>query len=191
MPATNKNYKVPGTGLANAKLMQYSTMAGALLLTGSAADAQVIYTDIDPDTTIIDDYYWLDINNDGINDFGISQRAIYYTSYYYGYIFDTNKKVSIGAVNSNEVLRRFGSKWTFPSEYWADMLPGGEQIGTGIFWVDDAILAYSVSFGSFGDWFGSNGYMGVRMEISGQWHYGWVRLSASPNAGSVLSLIHI
>src|SRR5437870_112855 len=56
------------------KLKSYSLFATAILAPGAATDAQVIYTDVDPDLyyQLFNGHYELDLNNDGVNDFTIS-----------------------------------------------------------------------------------------------------------------------
>ena len=53
------------------KIAGYSAMAVAVLARSNAADAQVIYTDINPDHEMQGWHsnYFLDLNNDGIDDF--------------------------------------------------------------------------------------------------------------------------
>ena len=60
------------------KLTQYSVAGAAFLAVGQGADAQIMYTDIDPDVQVgIDwwefatDEYLIDMNDDGIDDFRI------------------------------------------------------------------------------------------------------------------------
>lgn len=56
------------------KLKKYGTMAAAVAGGVASADAQIIYTDIVPDTTFCNDgdVYNLDLNNDMINDFSLN-----------------------------------------------------------------------------------------------------------------------
>ena len=60
--------------LLTGKLLSYSAAAGALFALGQEADAQVIYTDVDPDSTVIapevqsQAIFEIDMNNDGTTD---------------------------------------------------------------------------------------------------------------------------
>ncbi|NQY08395.1 MAG: hypothetical protein HRT71_02640 [Flavobacteriales bacterium] len=51
------------------KLAAYSFVAGSTLAVSLIAKAEIIYTNLDPDTTILNDTYFIDLNNDDINDF--------------------------------------------------------------------------------------------------------------------------
>lgn len=96
----------------NKKLQSYSALAGATLA-GVAASGQVVYTDIDD--VIIDEpgeYFNLDVNNDGINDFIFKyvDEAVY--EFYYGEV-TYGKWIKGPLVSSygkyNSVL---GNSWT-------------------------------------------------------------------------------
>ncbi len=69
----------------NKKLLAYSAMACALVQIKNTANAEAVYTNIDPDTIINDhlEYYYLDINNDAISDFQFFNVSyIHYDTFY-------------------------------------------------------------------------------------------------------------
>ena len=153
------------------------------MATTSAADAQVVYTDINPDLTLVDNSYLLDINNDGTNDFSVFQIHHSHVSTFtfsgYTSTFSTSSnKVTITPLNNNEVEAWYGGVWTFPSDYWANFNNLGAQIGWGASWAADvATLAYYYPNHPFGFWLGvEDKYLGLRIDIGGQWYYGWLRL---------------
>src|SRR5690606_15925474 len=89
------------------KLRKYALAAGAAVAGGHAADAQILYTDVDPDETFSGNTtYNLDLNNDGTTDFGIQAQSFSYNGYYG---FFLNKSVSIYPVVGNQVLMQSGS----------------------------------------------------------------------------------
>src|SRR5205814_1963356 len=91
------------------KLASYSAVASSLLVIGKFADAQIVYTDIIPDDTLIIPYdveqytssYYLDLNNDGLVDFKFSYSYSTWTGPY-----NSNKFWSILGYqyNGNQML---------------------------------------------------------------------------------------
>ena len=63
--------------MANSKLKQYSLIAAAVV-TGSTAQAEIIITDVDPDSTISPNAqpYFIDMNNDDENDYGFNNIGV-------------------------------------------------------------------------------------------------------------------
>ncbi|HNF70553.1 MAG TPA: hypothetical protein PLL28_14320, partial [Chitinophagales bacterium] len=63
-------------------LKQYSGFAGVLLLMQNNTHAQAIYTDIDPDVVLQfnGDVEYIDMDNDGTNDFFIFKKSSYFTN---------------------------------------------------------------------------------------------------------------
>ena len=59
------------------KLAAYSAVAGAMLTVGQTANAQVVYTDVDPDESFTAGSYNIDLNNDATTDFVLNQASNY------------------------------------------------------------------------------------------------------------------
>ncbi len=59
------------------RLKKYALSAGALSVSATAADAQINYTDVNPDSTVTGagNNYMLDLNNDNTADFDISIQS--------------------------------------------------------------------------------------------------------------------
>src|SRR5688572_17386495 len=72
------------------KLKSYSVLAGSLAGFGTVANAQIVYTDVTPDYTAVNnnDSFLLDLNNDLVMDFKIknvvSGPVNYFVTYMYG-----------------------------------------------------------------------------------------------------------
>jgi hypothetical protein len=68
-------------------LQQYSGLAGVLLLMHNNTHAQAIYTDIDPDVVLQLDgnYIYIDMDNDGSNDFFLLKDSHYFTNSEYSW----------------------------------------------------------------------------------------------------------
>ena len=63
------------------KLSNYSLFSSAFLLIGNTANAQIIYTDVDPDETAFTDEVQIDMDNDGDVDFKLIFIAETFTSF--------------------------------------------------------------------------------------------------------------
>ncbi len=74
------------------------------LIGGSSAEAQIIYTDVIPDTivSVTDSMYHLDLNNDGITDFDLTYTYDQAGSMDCGSLSQTI--ISIASIDSNAVL---------------------------------------------------------------------------------------
>ena len=68
-------------------LQQYSGFAGVLLIMHNNTKAQAVYTNIDPDVVLnVDgDYTYIDMDNDGTNDFFILKESHYFTNAEYSW----------------------------------------------------------------------------------------------------------
>ena len=57
------------------KWKAYSGMAAAFLVVAKDSDAQVVYTDVDPDAAVISGNYDVDFDNDGDRDLAVGQES--------------------------------------------------------------------------------------------------------------------
>lgn len=149
------------------RLLQYS--AASLSFCGiQQADAQMVYTDIDPDTVLAftgPDDFLLDLNNDGIDDFNIIVTTMvtsFTTSS--GVSSYTTYAMKIYPLNENEVLVNGGDAEALFPGAWID--EDGDEYG--IFTPDSAYVV------------GSNSiipkYIGLKLVNDGETYYGWMRL---------------
>lgn len=154
------------------RLAQYGVLAVAI--TGAnEAKGNVIYTDETPDFNgIVGSQYFLDLNNDGIDDFRIWHNG------------SSNLYIS-PLTATNEVLGSGGATFAYPFA-----LSSGATVssGAGTFFNNGYAGGFqSLNYGScsFGNWCTvTDRYIGLRFDIGGNIHYGWVRLDVN-NAGSV------
>jgi hypothetical protein len=167
----------------NGRLIAYALVAGAAggtaLAQNSDFGGNVVYT---PANIPIADHTFinLDLNHDGSPDFVFVESV--YANGYFG-----SERVTEGSPRPNGALRR--------------ALKQGEVIGrsAGIFSQAELRLAYvngSCKSGSTCGYCGggpflnvTDGYLGVRFQIGGQDHYGWVRLSMSAPNGNITGTI--
>ncbi len=139
-------------------------------------NAQIIYTDIEPDfiSTTIGDFYNLDLNNDGIVDFSLESSNLW------PYILQNPNGVNaIAAVGGpfDDYLIPLSENTVIasPGDYFgtSGLLPVG---------ICDDLPTYCVY-----DWEGAiDKYLGLRFLINGQTHFGWARLDVINDAQWVI-----
>ncbi|MCE3279735.1 MAG: hypothetical protein K0S44_1926 [Bacteroidetes bacterium] len=167
------------------KLKAYSALAGTFAAVGSA-DAQVIYTDVMPDSTVSDNgVYMLDLNNDDIADFKLEQRSGTFSSIPYDAVLAL-------ALAPNNAIDTSGGSGA------ASALNIGVNVDATLNWVDSTQaaniypiptangLALSVPmFYEAGNFKGAGEkFLPLRFENLGSTYYGWVRLDVANDAKS-------
>lgn len=165
------------------RLSKYSLIAAGLIGSEEAISQSIIYTDEAPDIVSgVNEEYFLDMNNDGTDDFRIFQNQIFSSSFSTYSYYSIRNRVRVSPLTSaNEVL---GSSYPYN-------LNAGTPISSGAPFSNSTSQSLaSVSFGSYsgsfwgpysyGNWVGATEkFLGVRFDIGGNTHYGWVRLSVS------------
>ena len=203
------------------KLTQYSAACAAFLAVGHGADAQIVYTDIDPDVQVgIDwwefatDEYLIDMNDDGINDFRIYAVSVSFSSasvldtYYMNVIAlgsnsvafenivifdnyvggyssscgavvtvtdDITPRMDFGTLVSEDLGFKNGGAYL-----WADQEYGAFGDYDGCF-IDDVFMV------AFGEWPFNEGYIGVKLNIDGENHYGYIQAYVDYNYTTIKS----
>ncbi|MCS6917342.1 MAG: T9SS type A sorting domain-containing protein [Chitinophagales bacterium] len=166
------------------RLRGYSLMAGALLATGSAADAQVICTDIIPDVEVggkippalpYDFLYNLDLNNDNVYDFEFMVQ-MFNVNPNGGYDFGVQVKAAANPI--------YNGIFSYSINYvpWALKLNCGNKVPllNYFYGISFALFAYRVGNVSALNWNNVvDKYIGVRFKSSAGIHYGWVRLDVN------------
>lgn len=157
------------------RLAKYGLMAAGIV-GADQANAAVVYTDEVPDFAGgIGSQYFLDLNNDGTDDFRIWHNG------------SSNLYIS-PLVATNAVLGSGGATFAYP---FALNLNDPINAGAGTFFTNGFAGGFqSLNYGScsFGNWCSiTDGYMGLRFDIGGNTHYGWVRLDVNAS-GSVWSV---
>ncbi len=170
------------------KISAYTTLAAAFLAGRNEADAQIIYTDVNPDTTFTQNnsLYSLDLNNDGQADFRIGM--IKYT----GFI----SAVAAAGPVGNSVMG-YATTFSSTSLYLAKALANGDTINSNQQWAPcnsanfSATSSTSSSFSAsmimgadvqvyslvIGNWLGVHDkFLGLKFKIGTSNYYGWARL---------------
>ena len=169
------------------KLKAYSALAAGVIALAGNADAQILYTDINPDTIIgQNSSYLLDLNKDGTPDFRFSQT--YKVNVNSGSTIPYNT-VEITPLNSGNRALNTSSEDPYPVA-----LPLNASIGPdAAFWDNYSNRArilnasYDVkgTFNYLGKWLGViDKYIGMYIQLDGKKYYAWARLDIAKNPES-------
>lgn len=171
------------------RLKAYSLTAGAVAAGATAVNAQVDYTDLDPDAVASNtDTVYLDLNNDGTDDF------VFLASFdtYGSGSFNVYKNFAV-ALGSNAIV---GSA-TSGGYLYPYAIPTGSVINGNLSMNSGSNFQtlgwdYFTASGSAAYTFGNirvdsgDAYVGLRLDLNGATHYGWARISL--NLGGTLTL---
>ncbi|NQY10847.1 MAG: gliding motility-associated C-terminal domain-containing protein [Flavobacteriales bacterium] len=150
------------------KLKAYSLVAGALVSTTDLL-AEVITTDLEPDVVINvgDDYFPLDLDNDGWNDAWIEVGILNGVS---SFVYAT----AIGGIA--------GVLYTgYPVGY---ALNASANVVAPFYYSVTLAWEYPDPSSNWGYWEGvENKYLGVQFYIEDEVHYGWIELSVAEGCG--------
>lgn len=159
------------------RLLQYAAASAGVLAINNA-DAQMVYTDIDPDIVLeFDgiDTYMLDLNNDGTDDFSIqaiTTLSSFTTSS--GVSSTTVYAVKIEPLGDNEIqITDTDGPFIAAPGNWID----GILSAYSTFTTEEAVtldLHYIIPE-----------YLALRLHVDGNEHYGWLRLYMT-NMGEVI-----
>jgi hypothetical protein len=192
------------------KLLSYSAAAGALLAVGSDAEAQVKYTDVDPDAVVVlptergtRDSLSVDLNGDGIIDvnimagngdkWGDTTNATNTSNW----MSIRAKPAPGGEVNIHpSYLADWGETYNFANRFDAEDLLGPD-LGEGDYWSGGAEsfmlgwLGVYQTGGTYntGPWTDgeTDKYLGIRFTLDEgvSYHYGWIRLDVPSDQSQV------
>lgn len=144
----------------------------------------IIYTDIEPDfnSENVEDFYELDLNRDGVVDFNLSSSSDVWE--WLG--INANTSGGIIAVTpwyTNIVPLEIDTEIFTPSRFF-----NGEYYAASGFITLGDCLGNEDRDACYYDWSGKNDkYLGLRIVINGQKHYGWARLSVTSSTQWVIS----
>jgi hypothetical protein len=162
---TSKQHETLNNQL-NKRLLTYMAAAGAagvsMLAMAHPANAKVVYTPADRPLTWHGSSNFLDLNNDGIPDFGFFRSGLGNNIAYSVLAFKANRIMSNGLPLAEGVSVGQGETFNRPADR---MLEWCECSGENIF---------------SGPWAGvQNEYMGYEFVIQGAVHFGWARFSVT------------
>lgn len=176
----------------NTKLIKYLASTGALLGIVNQSEAIVIYTDINPDTSIIGkpmldswDCFAIDMDNDGNKEFDFCQNLglqfQYSGSSYYQSL--NNPWGELVVLGSNDVymaantttLTSLGSM-TFTGRL-ANFYSYSKAIDSNnIFYSVGAVIGTAINISNQNT---LEKYLSVKFKINNQFHFGWIRIQTS------------
>jgi hypothetical protein len=181
----------------NDRLLKYSAFAGTIIAAAGSANAQVVYTDIIPDSTISlpDTVYLLDLNNDATTDFwvGMNERV---GTYYGGLVNYDIDAFGLVTLSSNSAI---GTSATPPQplNYAKAFVMNDVIDDAGPFFQGSTnnnpllgaaygqitgIISSSVMLGGFrGE---NNRFYGLKLLSGGNTYYGWVRVNCNDSANT-------
>ena len=181
----------------NTKLKKYLALAGSVTTVVSNADAQVVYTDVNPDYLLTGNLntYDLDLNNDGVSEFSLMSidTLINYVSSSYTYINNVRGAAINNSSNSNSWVE---SSFNVSNMQQGALISSAAQFGnyTSSGSIGSALGAtfdYSVLqngaplytsnsfFGNFNP--NEQGILGLKFSLNNNLHYGWARVEYLPD----------
>jgi hypothetical protein len=171
------------------RLAQYSAMTAPAIAVAGMANAQVVYTDVDPDFELTSSpgdiaSAVIDLDNDGVSDFILAA---------FSSVSGVGGKLNLaGAVaysgNGNGIMGYTSGPFFYPSALEANAeINEGENFFGYLSGYVGSLLWYYIpgggASGTFGQWYNvEDMYMGVRfVDGGGNLHYGWVRMDVEAN----------
>ena len=181
----------------NPKLKKYLALAGSVTTVVSNADAQVVYTDVNPDYLLTGNLntYDLDLNNDGVSEFSLMSidTLINYVSSSYTYIYNVRGAAINNSSNSNSWVE---SSFNVSNMQQGALISSAAQFGNytssgsigsalGATF-DYSILQNGAPFYTSNSFFGNfnpneQGILGLRFSLNNNLHYGWARVEYLPD----------
>jgi len=179
-------------------LKKYSLLAGSVTAAISTVNAQIVYTDVNPDTLLNNngEIYALDLDNNGIAEFNIQfVDTAYFYSFYGVQISSQYVGASISNVNPGAAF--VGDTALF---YPSALAQGDTINGNDIFassygapileFLSSTVISgtsTNQSSNSYGNFIpNQEAFIGVKFDISGNVHYGWLRVEMSSGADTII-----
>lgn len=179
------------------RLKKYSALAGSIVAAAGSANAQIVYTDVNPDENIdqVDSVYALDLNNDATVDFNLV--AVFASGTYLGGLLNYYADiVAMVCEGSNELNGTVGTNATYAAALdfndnidatlnWLNV-PLGTGAQAGAMMAGNVVLTglYSTTIGA-GNFIGATDkFLGLRIHVGADSYYGWARLDVPLDARS-------
>lgn len=162
------------------RLKLYSLAAGAFVAGSETVDAAIVYTDINPNFSgVTGSQYFLDLNNDNIDDF-----RIYH---------DSSDNLFIEPLNSSNEVLGSGSASGYAYPYALSAADNIQAVPSSGTWFNNGYSTgyLSLNYGSsgtFGNWINvTDKYLGLRFVVGANTYYGWARLDVN-SSGNIWSV---
>lgn len=162
------------------KLKKYSAAAVAVAATGISADAQIVYNMVNKTMNLANPIDSIDINMDGTFDLGmiISDYPSYMATVITGGPINSQGHAMAGSTTSS---------YNYPFK-----LNAGVDVNTQTFIADNSfgtfalVVAGSNPYYSFWNGGVTDGYLGMKLKVGGNTHYGWVRMDMAADNKQVV-----
>lgn len=161
-------------------LKMFSSCIVTAMMFSMSAKAQIIYTDVNPDSVVsVVAYpsminYNIDLNNDGINDYQITCARSYATCGGFG-SRAFRSYVSVYALNSNSVIAVTNSANPRAMNFNDSILPGLSLSDTGYFRY--VLSGFNCGSTILGVWPNSTEhFLGLKLIVGANTYYGWLRM---------------
>lgn len=181
-PPSHKREKTQLNAVLERDLLLYAAAAGAactgILVSAPETQAEIVYT---PVHILIGAHHKvaLDLNHDGVTDFTISNHAFCTTDI-------CGRTLLALPAGNNKVA---GAKSVFIIDM-AYALKAGSEIGPKLQFVGKLMAASGTEYGSGGNWFNvTNRYLGFKLTVNGESHYGWARLNVAAGTGKIQAVL--
>lgn len=186
----------------NLKIKRYAALATGVTA-AAGASAQVTYTDINPDVVLTPSgtaQYLLNLDGDAVTDMGFAVASGSVTGIYtYGTMqIPYTVSYDAGVALFGTAAPATNGWMAASSNAEPSNIPNGNAIGAaGNFYqaqgfignVQSTYLGAPVNgqYGPYSDGYflGTEGYVGIRFDISGSTHYGWARVEMAANGTSM------
>lgn len=175
-------------------IKDYAAMAGLFILKNTELNADIVYQDIDPDTTISNNHgiYELDIDNNGAIDFKFENNydsfSGFYTSSGSYEISNIRQRIFIRPHEGASIAGSKSNTYSFSDFYYFPFAVGlNESIDSSIQFQNDwsqklayrtALVAWSHPVNVGGNWYPEkiDHFIGVRFKDESFFtHFGWIR----------------
>lgn len=166
------------------KLSRRLTQYGALTVAIAGVtqvNGQIIYTDVDPDyTSSPNEFYIMDLNGDGFEDFVFYQRS-----------YDAVRAFPVGGgyLAYNSLLHAFKGFSSSFFNYPYNLATGNIISAAGPWNSNYAYNDFCIGSGYPNSQFCggvTDGFIGLRFKIAGNFHYGWARLDVISSSSYII-----
>jgi len=182
------------------KIAGFTAIAGAIIA-GNAVDAQIVYTDVNPDVVIDTTMgmYAIDFNNDAVPDVQFTVAHVTGAGTYGSFTYTYDATYAAAAAGTGGGLQQTlvagtGSSSTMTSAL-APLNNGDAVNGTAMFTqygtlaldavINIPLLGYNYPFQG-GEFIGvSDKFLGAKFMVGANTHYGWVRLDVAADASTI------
>ncbi len=185
------------TNTLDEKIKKYAAVAVGVAGV-SGASAQVVYTDVNPDAVLTPGgtaQFVVDFNGDVVADIAfVAFSGSYATSNFNGYSATVDY---IGGAAAFAPSAASTNAWVGAAANTPDNLTNGTPIGSAAAFLNgqgnlglnlDIVYPNSTTYNfttTIGNFSGTEGYVGVRFDVAGAVHYGWVRVEMAVDGTSM------